>query len=330
MKRPPFASMSRASISNRVAALTTGDVDGIGLEVALKALEKLKPKSGQKILLFYSSKEKIKRVGHWPLVPCKSALSIAANRSGELYLIGRSDPPTFWVVDAINLCLDGVVDTLVTGPLSKTSIRNAGFKDLGHTEILKRMTQSPHVKMAFLGRRFKVLLHSDHIPISKVPSAISPSSLKVTLKQALAWRSLMGSRQPIGVLGLNPHAGESGLIGNEEITALESALSSFSKDDFQGPLSPDGAFHEKNFKKFFCFVALYHDQGLIPFKALHGQSDGIHISLGLPFLRVSVDHGTAQDIFSQGIADEGSMVEALKWGLSWCKEWKDNGHHQIK
>jgi 4-hydroxythreonine-4-phosphate dehydrogenase len=125
---------------------------------------------------------------------------------------------------------------------------------------------------------------------------------------------------PIGLLGLNPHAGDSGLIGQEEQTVISKAMKQLFELGIPvvGPLVPDAAFQKENWGKYSTFVACYHDQGLIPFKSIHGFDSGVHLTLGLSLKRTSVDHGTAKDIFGKNKANPGSMVSALRWAIKWA------------
>ncbi|MEK6554999.1 MAG: 4-hydroxythreonine-4-phosphate dehydrogenase PdxA, partial [Bdellovibrionota bacterium] len=125
------------------------------------------------------------------------------------------------------------------------------------------------------------------------------------------------AKKPLALVGLNPHSGEGGLIGNEEISVLNPVLKSLNEKGLkiEGPLVPDSAFLKTNWKKYSFFICPYHDQALIPFKMIHGQDMGVHMTLGLPFVRTSVDHGTAKDIFNKNKANPGSMIDAIKWAM---------------
>ncbi|MCB0363235.1 MAG: 4-hydroxythreonine-4-phosphate dehydrogenase PdxA, partial [Bdellovibrionales bacterium] len=157
-----------------------------------------------------------------------------------------------------------------------------------------------------------------------VQSLIAASRLRKLLKPSLR-------EKPIALVGLNPHAGEDSLIGNEEekifLTALKEA--DRNKIAVEGPLVPDAAFSPENWSRYSVFVCPYHDQGLIPFKMIHGQKSGVHITMGLPFVRTSVDHGTAKNIFGKNRANPNSMVEALKWAIMLAKQSRDSGHQII-
>ncbi|MGZ6451536.1 MAG: 4-hydroxythreonine-4-phosphate dehydrogenase PdxA [Bdellovibrio sp.] len=228
--------------------------------------------------------------------------------------------PAEWVQVSAKACMKRTLQGMATGPLSKTNIINSGFKDLGHTDILKRISKTKHANMAFVGNKFNVVLATAHIPLAEVSNHLSFSSVSQSLKNANTLRLKLRKfhkDKPIAILGLNPHAGEEGLIGTEEIK-LFPKLKDFAlteKIPVVGPLVPDAAFLNTNWNKYSVYLSLYHDQGLIPFKMIHGQDSGVHITLGIPFIRTSVDHGTAKDIFEKNKANPRSMMEAIQWAI---------------
>ena len=309
-------------------AITSGDQDGIGPEVTVKALIKIGPKKGVQFFLWrgigFSKKDlfrlgrkfRLKTVTSW-----SEALKVASENPKELIDINSALSPAHWVEEAGGACFFGHIDALATAPLSKVTIQNAGMRDIGHTDILKRVSKTQDAYMTFIGKYFKVFLATGHVPLSKITEAVTPSQIERALRHADGFSRFVSSKKdrlkPIGVLGLNPHAGDAGLIGKEEQEWLEPLLKNLniaSKNRYQGPLVPDASFSRQNWGKYSTFFALYHDQGLIPFKALHGQ-EGVHITWGLPFIRTSVDHGTAKDIAGKDKADSASMQLALKWAL---------------
>lgn len=320
-------------------AVTTGDVDGIGLEIAIKALEKIGPQRDTRFFLMRSSSVPKKYLS---LLDKKwerrsfSNLSLALessqekNSSESLFEVVNDQPPPLWVIDATKACLGESLDGICTGPLSKTLIHRSGLKDLGHTEIFKRLSRCEQVNMGFVGRDFSVVLATDHIPLNKVPSMLTPKLLKTTLDNAKKFvKYLPADRRklPIALLGLNPHAGECGLLGGEEEILVKQLKSYLKNEAIIGPLPPDVAFLRENWTKYSVYVATYHDQGLIPFKMVHGQDSGVHVSLGLPFVRTSVDHGTAKDIFGQDCANPNSMIEALAWSQRLARLQKKGGNY---
>ena len=312
--------------------ITTGDIDGIGLEVTLKALRRIGPLPGVHFFMWKSSasqknetrklegKFNVHRVTSWP-----EALSQVQRFSKDLVEIRTPSSEASWVEQCAKACLFGHLDAMVTAPLSKTAIRKAGFDDLGHTDILKRVSGVKTVYMGFLGSEFSLVLATGHIPLSKVAGALNPQVLEGAVHAAEELRGLTAKRKqdlPVGLVGLNPHAGEAGLIGTEEQSLYQECLRQLRsrKIKVEGPLVPDAAFIETTYKRYSVLVSPYHDQGLIPFKSVHGHAEGVHLTLGLPFVRTSVDHGTAKDIFGMDKADPGSMEESILTAVKLAKK----------
>ncbi|MNJ91056.1 4-hydroxythreonine-4-phosphate dehydrogenase 2 [compost metagenome] len=307
-------------------ALTTGDVDGIGLEVTTKALLKIGSQKGVQFILWRGdnslSSRQVKTLDRKFSRITADSLEEALLIDGPYLVDIASDlSPAHWVEETAKACFKRKISGMATGPLSKVTIQQSGMKDLGHTDILKRISKIKNINMGFVGDKFNVLLTTGHIPISQVAKHLSFSKLAEALINANNLRRTLPKTQakkPIAVLGLNPHAGEQGLIGAEELL-LFPHLAEFAKEKkipVVGPLIPDAAFFPENWKKYSVFIALYHDQGLIPFKMIHGQDSGVHISTGLPFVRTSVDHGTAKDIFGKNKANPNSMVDAIRWSIN--------------
>ncbi len=285
--------------------LLTGSVDGIGLEVACKALLKVKIPGDTQIALYFQNARSAE----------KYIKKISAKK--QILLIPRADDPVDWLIEATQLCLKNKNFAMVNGPLNKTDFKKKNLAFVGHTDYFSQLLNIP-LRMAFLGTKFQVVLHSDHLPMNQVAENFTQQKIQETLQLAhLAKRHLPAKlkKLPLAWLGLNPHAGEQTMIGNEEAAVSDAILAWAKKKkvNLQGPLVPDAAFLPKNWNKFSFFVCAYHDQGLIPFKALHGQKEGAHWTLGLPFVRTSVDHGTAADLFGKNKADCGSMKSALMW-----------------
>lgn len=298
--------------------LTTGDLDGIGLEIAIRALNKLKISHGQQIYLYCGSsfaKDAVKSLrgkATGPFNDIQDALKSPVRKS--IFVVGSKNLPPLWVEEAGRLCLAGKAQALVTGPLSKPLIKKAGLKDLGHTEILARVTGEKNLFMSFWGSKFNVVLLTGHLPLRGVSKKINPRSVKTAVKLTRRFvQRWKGKKQlSLALVGLNPHAGDRGLIGNEESHWMDKLARSLK---LAGPLPGDSAFIESNLKKYQVFFACYHDQGLIPFKIKHGFDEGVHVTLGLPFLRTSVDHGPAKEFFGLGRANYGSMKNALEMAL---------------
>lgn len=305
---------------NKKILITTGDFDGIGLEVTLKALKTLGPHKGIQFIYFRDSNHsasaasKFKNLFKFSKV--NSLAEALSDDSANLIEIGNSDSPAHWVEQAAKACLNKSAHALVTGPLSKETIQNAGLKDIGHTGIFKRLTKTKELYMGFFGSEFNVALVTDHIPLNRISKNISAEKVFKVLE--LMAKAFPGVKNPkFGILGLNPHSGENGIIGSEELE-LFSQLKKLNKTaqiPYEGPLVPDAAFFKQNWRKYTAFIALYHDQGLIPFKMIHGQDSGVHVTLGLPFTRTSVDHGTAKDIFGKNKANPQSMIDAIQYAV---------------
>jgi 4-hydroxythreonine-4-phosphate dehydrogenase len=308
--------------------VTTGDVDGIGLEVTVKALSFLGPQKNAQFIIYRSDSAPQKMLSKLNrtfqrLVVSELETALALTPKGvQLIEIADNRSPAIWVEEAAKACLAKKADAMVTGPLSKQEIQRAGFSDIGHTDILKRISKKKTAFMSFIGEKFNVVLTTGHITTDQIQKSLKPSLIQEVLKVSLKARAhLPGSmqRKPLAVLGLNPHSGDKGLIGQFDGQVLKPILKKYLKrSEVDGPLVPDVAFLPENWKKYSFFVAQYHDQGLIPFKMIHGFDSGVHLTLGLPIKRSSVDHGTAKNIFGKNKANPGSMIEALQWGIRLC------------
>jgi 4-hydroxythreonine-4-phosphate dehydrogenase len=235
-------------------------------------------------------------------------------------LPGRPDPANApYVLDtlrrAVDGCLAGRYSAMVTAPVQKSVINEAGIPFSGHTEFLAEATATPRVVMMLASGPMRVALATTHLPLAAVPGAITPALLEETL--TILHRDLrekFGLPAPrIAVLGLNPHAGEGGHMGREEIDTLIPTLTVLRANgmDLLGPLPADTAFNRKVLDQVDAIFAMYHDQGL-PVLKYASFGHAVNITLGLPIVRTSVDHGTALDLAGSGRADTGSMRAALK------------------
>lgn len=215
---------------------------------------------------------------------------------------------------AVDGCLSADFDAIVTAPVQKSVINDAGIPFSGHTEFLAEATDTPRVVMMLATPQLRVALATTHLPLAAVPAAITGELLLQTLAILNAdLQARFGLPRPrIAVLGLNPHAGESGHLGREEIEIIEPALEQLraSGMDLLGPLPADTAFNPKVLSDCDAVFAMYHDQGL-PVLKYAGFGRAINITLGLPLIRTSVDHGTALDLAGSGTADAGSLEQAL-------------------
>jgi len=215
-------------------------------------------------------------------------------------------------------CISGEFDALVTGPVNKAAINAAGIPFSGHTEFLAALSGVPRVVMMLTAGSLRVALATTHLPLRKVPDAITPKLLEDTVViVARALKERYGIVRPrIGVLGLNPHAGEEGHLGREEIEIIEPTLAILREEgyDLIGPLPADTAFTPSRLADLDVVLAMYHDQGL-PVLKHAGFGHAVNVTLGLPFIRTSVDHGTALDLAGKGFADAGSMMAAAAEAL---------------
>ncbi len=219
------------------------------------------------------------------------------------------------ILAAAGLVRDGFADALTTAPISKANLAAAGCGATGHTEVLAELCNDADVRMMMIGDKLKVALVTTHLALADVPAAITSPLVHDTIRIAAATlRSHLGIRQPrLAVAGLNPHAGESGLYGREEIETIRPAITRAKRSRISvvGPIAADSAFPLALSGQFDAIVCMYHDQALAPFKLLH-FSDGVNFTAGLPFVRTSPDHGTAYDIAGLGKADPSSMIAAIR------------------
>jgi len=220
-----------------------------------------------------------------------------------------------YVMRAIDLAKEGRIDAIATAPINKESIGLAGYDFAGHTEILAERTGAEKKVMMLVGGPLRVALVTIHIALARVPGKLSVEKIYDTIRTTCdALVNMFGIARPrIAVCGLNPHAGESGRFGDEEARLIEPAIEQARAEGIgcSGPYPPDTIFHKAAKGAFDAVVCMYHDQGLIPLKLLAFES-GVNITLGLPIIRTSVDHGTAFDIAGKGVARPDSMIEAIK------------------
>jgi 4-hydroxythreonine-4-phosphate dehydrogenase len=219
-----------------------------------------------------------------------------------------------YVLKGIDLALRGDIDALVTGPIHKEAIHLAGYRYQGHTELLAEKTGVQDYAMMLMGGPIRVILVTTHLALREVPGALNKDAIysKITLANS-AMVDLGFERPRIAVAGLNPHGGEGGLFGDEEKRIISPAVSRAQRAGINasGPLPPDTVFYQAYRKRFDAVVCMYHDQGLIPLKMIAFEK-GVNVTLGLPIVRTSVDHGTAFDIAGKGLASPESLIEAVK------------------
>lgn len=220
-----------------------------------------------------------------------------------------------YIIWACDRCREGVAAGMVTAPISKAAIHLAGCHFPGHTELLAERCGVKKVVMMLGGNRLKVCLATTHLALREVPAALTTAALLECIRIIDgAFRRSFGFTQPrLAVLGLNPHAGESGLFGDEESRVIAPAIAAARATgiDASGPHSADTLFHFAAQGRYDAVLAMYHDQGLGPLKLLHFE-DAVNVTLGLPIVRTSVDHGTAYDLAGTGTASEQSLVAAVQ------------------
>lgn len=227
-----------------------------------------------------------------------------------------------YIVKAIELARIGKIEGMVTAPINKYALSLAGIDFPGHTEILEKYTEADDVCMLLTSEKISCALVTTHIGLNEVADALTEERISKVIELTNKVMSDILCRRPrIGVLGLNPHCGESGLFGcNEESTIIQPAIEKAKQAgiDLVGPLAPDTAFVASNLNAIDAFVCMYHDQGLIPLKMLAFDS-AVNVTLGLPIIRTSVDHGTALDIAWKGIAKSSSLVESICLASLMCQ-----------
>jgi 4-hydroxythreonine-4-phosphate dehydrogenase len=300
-------------------AITVGDPAGIGPEVILKALARADLPPAELVVYGPLSvlRERAARFGlrtpeslGVPIrdVPVDGALRLGVTSPEG----GRAAAGA--VLQAARDALEGRVDALVTAPLNKESLAAAGHRWPGHTEMLADVAGVSDVAMLFVGGSMRVALVTIHRSLRSVPDAITGSEVERVAR--LLHRELPRLGAParrIAVCGLNPHAGESGMFGREEIEVIAPAVARLRAEglDVSGPFPADSLFARAAKGEFDAVLAQYHDQGLIPVK-LAAFGHAVNVTLGLPFVRTSVDHGTGFDIVEKGVADEGSLMAAIR------------------
>jgi 4-hydroxythreonine-4-phosphate dehydrogenase len=218
-----------------------------------------------------------------------------------------------YIEAAVRLTLQGSLAGIVTCPITKKALHLAGYPFPGHTEMLAALSGTKQCLMMMAGSRLRVALATIHEPLSRVPDLITRANVSECIRiTARALRTDFALAHPkIAVAALNPHAGEQGMFGREEQETIGPAINDCAGEaEVSGPWPPDTVFHRAAAGEFDAVVAMYHDQGLIPFKLLHFK-DGVNVTLGLPMVRTSVDHGTAYDIAGQGRADCASLAAAF-------------------
>jgi 4-hydroxythreonine-4-phosphate dehydrogenase len=322
--------------------ISLGDATGVGPEVALKAVAAEAGNDGTKYLVIGDEeclRRLIRKLGlNLPLEKFSSH-----SAAGKLFVADPLTQPLpedlpagspvaaraaiAWLRDGAKRCLRRELDALVTAPVNKESIIRAGNKFTGQTEFLSEFAGTSRTAMMLLGhdeknRWLRVALATIHISIKSVPEKLTAEKITLAIELAAqACRDLGLPRARVAVCGLNPHAGEGGEFGDEEIKIISPTVAAAKKRGFDvvGPLSGDTVFHYALQGDFDAVVAMYHDQGLAPLKAVAFDT-GVNWTLGLPFIRTSPDHGTAYDIAGKGIANPSSMISAIRLAKQLAKK----------
>ncbi len=315
-------------MSRPVVAVTMGDPSGIGPEVVIKAARHASVRRACRLLIV-GDPSLLARAGapRWPTrepgqeVPAGApvtvepvtSLATARSRPGKP-TAGGGEASYRYIVRAVELIGAGEADAMATAPISKKALNDAGHAYPGHTELLAELTRTREVRMMLFGKRLKVVLVTVHLPLTEVSAALTRKRVRSTIE--LTHRSLrqwFGVAEPrLAVAALNPHGGEDGMFGQEERKVIRPAVRDCSGRGMRvtGPVPADSLFHRAAGGEFDAAICMYHDQGLGPFKLLH-FTDGVNLTLGLPLIRTSVDHGTAYDIAGRGVADARSMKQAI-------------------
>ena len=219
-----------------------------------------------------------------------------------------------YIRKAVELAMHKQVDGIVTAPISKEALKMAGFAWPGHTEMLAEISRTKQYAMMLVGGPLRVILVTIHTALKNVPELITRQRILRVIRLAKKACDMLKIRTPnIAVAGLNPHAGEAGIFGEEEITQIVPAIRQANREGIpvSGPYPPDTIFHKAYQGEIDIVVCMYHDQGLIPLKMI-AFDKGVNVTIGLPFIRTSPDHGTAYDIAWKGTANPSSMIEAIK------------------
>lgn len=318
---------------NPIIGITLGDINGIGPEIAMEAAFSLAVSHcrrqaliGDAPLIHALAKQRRRPpLPEWdpstpyprgtglvcihlphasaPLVRHPGKISVAAARAAH-----------HWIVEASKLAMRGTLDAIVTAPIQKEGFMRAGLDVPGHTELLAQCAGVRHVEMMLLNDQLRVVLCTRHIPLREVSNQLTRARVRQTLSttaDALQWLGIRSRR--IAVCGLNPHAGDGGAIGDEERRIIQPAIRAFRHSGVHvtGPVPADTVFYQVLQGEYDAVIAMYHDQGLAPFKMIAFEN-GVNLTLGLPFVRTSPDHGTAYALAGTGRASSASMEAALR------------------
>jgi len=338
-----------------IIGITMGDAAGIGPEIIVKALEK-KELTRQAKLVVIGDAQTMEQA----LSIARSKLQVKAIKETDLerlpennkniYVLdlkninlkklkhGKVDPmpgkaAVEYIEKAVHLAMAGKIGAIVTAPLHKEAINKAGYHFAGHTEILAHLTGTKDYAMMLAHGPFRVVHVTTHSSLKEACTRIKKKRVFTVIRLTYEFLKQLGIKNPrIGVAGLNPHSGEDGLFGDEEIKEIKPAIDAAQKEGWQveGPVPPDTVFTKLKGKQYDAVVAMYHDQGHIPVKLVGfsmkpgsqewGKMSGINMTLGLPIIRTSVDHGVAFGKAGKGRANPESMIEAIKLAIKLARQ----------
>ncbi len=316
-----------------VIAITSGEPSGIGVEVTLKALQQ--PFNAKIVVLGDADwLEQVNQLGqlNCQITTIDSIDECASHQAGIVQVLHTPTalPPKLGELSQQNahyvcqllqqahqMAIDGQINAIVTAPVHKGIINDAGVAFTGHTEFFAEQSGSQQVVMMLTCAKMSVALATTHLPLSQVAQAITAPLLEKIIRVCVSGLHRLGITTPrIKVLGLNPHAGEQGHLGEEELTTITPVINACQnlRADITGPYPADTAFSQSNLDTSDLFLAMYHDQGL-PVIKFAGFGESANVTLGLPYIRTSVDHGTALDIAEQFNASSNSMEFALNYAI---------------
>ncbi len=317
-----------------VVGITLGDPTGIGPEIIVKALWMKEPFKVCRPIVFGDREvlsktiemlglnatiEVIEKVPEEGYLPQKIFLSPLSQLRANFLHFGKptrecGQAMVKYIEEAVKWVMNGKVDAITTCPINKQAMNAAGYPFAGHTELLAHLVQASSVNMMFLGSKWKIVLVTTHLPLREVPKWITLDRVLSTIRMTdEGLKKYFGVPHPkIAVLGLNPHSGEEGLLGEEEQREIIPAISRAKSQRImaEGPFPADSFFDLSNPASFDVVISMYHDQGLIPIK-MSNFKEAVNFTLGLPFIRTSVGHGTAYDIAGKGLADPTNLIHAI-------------------
>ena len=325
-----------------IIGITMGDPTGIGPEIIVKALSMEEPFQACRPVVFGDREvlsrairiqnlstsleviDKIPKDGYLPgkiFLLALSRLEVASLRFGKPDR-ACGEAMVKYIEEAVKRVRRGELDAITTCPINKKAMNEAGYSFPGHTELLAHLAQASPVAMMFLGSKWRIVLVTIHLPLKDVSRWITASRIVSTIRLTdEGMKKYFGIAHPkIAVLGLNPHCGEDGLLGEEEKKEIIPAIAEARSlgMDVEGPFPADSFFNLSGRIAFDAVISMYHDQGLIPIK-MFGFKEAVNFTLGLPFIRTSVDHGTAYDIAGKGLADPANLVKAISTAANLTK-----------